>query len=370
MKARESANRVSCANNLRQLAIAAHAYENSFQRLPPNFHEDPSRSDGSHNLFYGPMVRLLPYLELDDTYKNFSFLYYDSEFPDPEGVGWPAVPNGMTNQFHCWQRNPFNQPGTPPVPPVTPPDLLWCPNPTGQTGIANQTWGASGSFGAFNCPSHPATGQNGPAILYFLDGIPGTDFPKGNPVATIIPQCSDISPLLTDPPCRVSLVNVAAASFVDGRSSYVPVLGSFVDPADGWPASRAAKYHSLFSWNENASLSRVPDGASNTLLFSEYAGFYTPPNASPGVTGWAMPSWAANAVTVLRGTCPDPNNPNCNFAGASQGGGDALGGWHTGTFQTVFADGSLHRLRLGIDQNVLLSLAGFNDGDVITTPDY
>jgi hypothetical protein len=369
MKAREAANRVSCANNLRQLAIAAHSYENSFQRLPPNFHEDPSRSDGTHNLFYGPMVRFLPYLELNDTYKNFSFLYYDSPFPDPSSIGWPAVPGGMTDQFHCWQRNPFNQPLTSP-PPVPPPDPLACPNPTGETGLATQIWGAEGTFRVFSCPSHPATGQIGPVIMFFLDGIPGTDFPTGNPVASTVPQCSDSNPLPTDPPCRASLVNVGQAAYVDGRSSYVPVLGSFVDTADGWPVSRAAKYHSLFNWNENASLSRVPDGTSNTLLFSEYAGLYIPPNASPGVSGCAMPSWAANAVTVMRGTCPDPNNPNCNFAAAGQGGGDALGGWHTGTFQTVFADGSLHRLRLGIDQGLLLSLAGFNDGDVVTAPDY
>src|SRR5437868_1094627 len=71
-KVREAANRVTCQNNLHQQALAFHAYQDAFDALPPNYHEDATRTDGSHNLFYGPYVRVLPYLELDNAYKNFS----------------------------------------------------------------------------------------------------------------------------------------------------------------------------------------------------------------------------------------------------------------------------------------------------------
>jgi len=35
MRVRESANRTNCANNLKQLALAAQMYNDAFQRLPP-----------------------------------------------------------------------------------------------------------------------------------------------------------------------------------------------------------------------------------------------------------------------------------------------------------------------------------------------
>src|SRR6516162_4789819 len=94
-KVRESANRSICLNNLHQLSLAMQQYDEVNGRLPPDYHEDPSRTDGSHNLFYGPFVPVLPYLDLSQSYQNFSFLYYDSAFPDPEGLGWPNVLGGM-----------------------------------------------------------------------------------------------------------------------------------------------------------------------------------------------------------------------------------------------------------------------------------
>lgn len=124
-RVREAANRIACANNLHQLTLAANVYQDQYQCLPPNYHEDPSRSDGSHNLFYGPLVRLLPFMELHSPYSNFSFLYYDSTFPDPGGYGWPVVPGGMNWLRHTWVANPFNRAtgpssSAPPRPPYLP----------------------------------------------------------------------------------------------------------------------------------------------------------------------------------------------------------------------------------------------------------
>src|SRR5262249_30435701 len=71
-KVREAANRIRCANNLRQLALAAHNYHGVHGQFPvgvrlPVFVGD--RPTGGTNLF----VELLPYFEQDNLYKNWDY---------------------------------------------------------------------------------------------------------------------------------------------------------------------------------------------------------------------------------------------------------------------------------------------------------
>jgi prepilin-type N-terminal cleavage/methylation domain-containing protein len=88
-KVREAAARTQCMNNLKQIALAAHMYESTNGTLPP----------GTDGQMVGTLVFLLPYLEQDAVYKNFSFRpgpfipywWRDSlNFPTaPEGTGVP-----------------------------------------------------------------------------------------------------------------------------------------------------------------------------------------------------------------------------------------------------------------------------------------
>jgi prepilin-type processing-associated H-X9-DG protein len=72
-KVRESANRMLCASNLRQLAIAVHAFENDHQRLPYNTqgYEDWAWSwkAQSHQRSWSWLARLLPYIEQENLYR-------------------------------------------------------------------------------------------------------------------------------------------------------------------------------------------------------------------------------------------------------------------------------------------------------------
>src|SRR5215467_5807022 len=61
-KVREAAARASCQNNLKQIALAAHSYDASNEFLP-----------GIDTQAVGPLVRLMPYIELDNQYRLFSF---------------------------------------------------------------------------------------------------------------------------------------------------------------------------------------------------------------------------------------------------------------------------------------------------------
>src|SRR5687768_8242581 len=71
--ARESARRSQCANNLKQIALAVHNYENSYKILPPAVVngaafptkglEDYLNAAGTAYTNHGTLSILLPYLE-------------------------------------------------------------------------------------------------------------------------------------------------------------------------------------------------------------------------------------------------------------------------------------------------------------------
>jgi prepilin-type N-terminal cleavage/methylation domain-containing protein/prepilin-type processing-associated H-X9-DG protein len=69
-KVREAANRMSCTNNLKQIALATHNFHDIYKKFPtggriPVFVGD--RPTGGTNLW----VELLPYFEQDNLYKNW-----------------------------------------------------------------------------------------------------------------------------------------------------------------------------------------------------------------------------------------------------------------------------------------------------------
>jgi prepilin-type N-terminal cleavage/methylation domain-containing protein/prepilin-type processing-associated H-X9-DG protein len=71
-KVREAANKMLCASNLRQIALAAHNYHNDFNKLPPgSFGQSPTPVpvSASEAQNAGALVVLLPYLEQDNLYK-------------------------------------------------------------------------------------------------------------------------------------------------------------------------------------------------------------------------------------------------------------------------------------------------------------
>src|SRR5262249_8451391 len=66
--ARESARRTQCGNNLRQIGLALHTYENASKSLPPG-----GRDTGARGYRQSWGVRLLPNLEQNNLYSQFDF---------------------------------------------------------------------------------------------------------------------------------------------------------------------------------------------------------------------------------------------------------------------------------------------------------
>src|SRR5689334_13863544 len=72
-KIREAANRMKCSNNLKQIALGAHNYESTFDRLPPGQLGEPAPSLAGPNGQYsyiGVLGLLLPYIEQDNIYRQ------------------------------------------------------------------------------------------------------------------------------------------------------------------------------------------------------------------------------------------------------------------------------------------------------------
>ncbi len=65
--AREAARRSQCSNNLRQIGLAMLNFENAQQVFPPSKSWDMVVGDPAG--FYGPLARIMPYLEENDIYK-------------------------------------------------------------------------------------------------------------------------------------------------------------------------------------------------------------------------------------------------------------------------------------------------------------
>src|SRR5262249_32183429 len=117
-KIREAAARMSCTNNLKQIALAAHNYESANGHFPA----------GADRAHVGPLVYMLPYMEQDNLYPTFAF------DPKPEPRSWWVTP----------ANNPL-EPDAPPFPTVVPPP------PSGRA-----LYGASGTVKSFLCPSAPS----------------------------------------------------------------------------------------------------------------------------------------------------------------------------------------------------------------------
>jgi prepilin-type N-terminal cleavage/methylation domain-containing protein/prepilin-type processing-associated H-X9-DG protein len=209
-RVRESANRMQCANNLKQLGLACHNYESSYGRLPPGYlgpipNERLYGSDVDQIQHVGLLVYLLPYVEHDNLYRQLRVEL------DPRRLGpaWYTIP---TN----WQL--------------------------AQTRVK-----------VFTCPSDDIydTSRRGTAL----------SFHSYNYFAPIIPDTDDntqLDAVILDPSNPTVL----------GRTSYLGCAGL----AGRGTSQYWAAYRGVFTNRSETVLSHITDGTSNTLLLGEIEG--------------------------------------------------------------------------------------------------
>jgi prepilin-type N-terminal cleavage/methylation domain-containing protein/prepilin-type processing-associated H-X9-DG protein len=294
-KVREAAARMSCSNNLHQIALAAHNYDSTFGRLPPGM--------DAQNV--GEMVYLLPFMEQQQRFNNFSF--------DPT--------------FSVWFHNPLNRPpsdGTDNVP--RPPALYGC----------------EGLIKNMICPSAPDPSQYVTALLCVDYQIPGQDYASAAPGPAHI---------FTSAPGRD----------VIGKSNYLG-NGGYYSP------SLYPQNAGIFYYKSKTAMGRIPDGTSNTFLFMEYLGGWINWGGSGGIpSGWSGGSWVCGFnYTGFNGPvnyqqAADQSNSSGWYSFGSAHTGNIL--------NCCFADGSVRQISMSIDFNNWVYLSGYADGVVITFPD-
>jgi prepilin-type N-terminal cleavage/methylation domain-containing protein len=121
-KVREAANRIKCANNLKQLGLAAHHYHDAHEHLPPAIGYDPPATGAFGTYFF----HLLPYVEQGDLYRDAlgSVL-----FPLPTGLTTVYYPGN--NKVYSRSVKNFLCPSDPSV------------GPGGVVSVAGESFGAS-----------------------------------------------------------------------------------------------------------------------------------------------------------------------------------------------------------------------------------
>jgi prepilin-type N-terminal cleavage/methylation domain-containing protein/prepilin-type processing-associated H-X9-DG protein len=209
-KVRETAARMTCANNMKQLALATLNFEVTFRKLPLGKHGTASTTQTlAIGTQAGVLVQILPYIEQENLFKGFK----------PELYTFNSNTGGVS-----WLN--FDAPNTYSL--------------------------ARTKIKMFLCPSDdPYTVESSTTsnVVCFID-------PRGGITGTVVSQFTASGGI-------PGLTNYVPNAGTLGR---FPVLfpSAILD--------YYAAHEGVFVPNEQFSISNITDGTSNTLLFGEYIG--------------------------------------------------------------------------------------------------
>jgi prepilin-type N-terminal cleavage/methylation domain-containing protein len=325
-KVREAAARMSCQNNLKQIALASMNFESGNGRLPPGGVNSPNAVNvnpaavlANGGPFTGPLAFLLPYMEQNNIYNLLPGGYWN-----------------LTGTSGAWAYN-------------TPP-FSTDQNSTGFLPVCNS------QIKAYNCPSDNAQG----AIL------PAPSLLAGGPV--------DMGELVYSGSIYIDFVLATPGFGAElGVTNYVANGGM---QATLTTNPNAAQYVGPYMTNSKTKIADILDGTSNTFSFGETLGGNAPPSARTFVYTWmgsAMMCGYLCTDPIYDGTIPAPTGaPNGAFMYGSN---------HTGIVQFAMCDGSVHSIPKGIPRYppasstaapgaqtlAFVQMCGLKDGQVIAT---
>jgi prepilin-type N-terminal cleavage/methylation domain-containing protein len=311
-KVREAAARIKCANNLKQLGLAAHNYDSAMGKLPPGM-VGPHLTDGfgwgwPH---HGTLTYLLPYIEQDAIYKQF-VQYQGGPYTAATYGGMVWVNDPLTAAESNGQQD------------------YQLPSPSG---FAQAAWWNS------------LTNEN-----LVRNRIPILECPSDDPYASItgcfITFYSDTGGTFTGG----YMPNPRAQQY--GRTNYMASAGCFNPQFNVAPYNR---YPGVFYTRSQLTWTKLPDGSSNTIFFGELLGDTNKAPRNFSIT------WAAGGGMVTAWNLPSV--PQWYTFGSK----------HTGVVQFGLGDGSVQRIRFQDTTTTFFTpgwynyqrSGGYQDGEVI-----
>jgi prepilin-type N-terminal cleavage/methylation domain-containing protein/prepilin-type processing-associated H-X9-DG protein len=330
-KVREAAARLSCQNNLKQIGLAIHNYENTFSYFPPDEYDLPAadpgviaavQGTGNATLGHSMFTFILPYIEQSSLYNKID----------------------LTKSLF----NPVN------LPPCTDPNY-------GGTNTA-----FSSPIKILLCPSSPA-----PAVLNYYNTLFG---PPGWGVNS---SCSS-----TPPDSEWARSDYGP---LPGAHSYV--VQTFCPPSMAAAAGESGTITFVQGTQGRRKIADVTDGLSNTALVGEDSGRpvgYNRQHANfsydygDGVGNLPVDG-VINPVGGGGGAWGDPFS-FFHVAGADASGNGLRNGpcmvnctsdnelfsFHPGGINVLFGDGSVHFLKDGDTPPVVIGLISRSVGEIVS----
>lgn len=307
-KVREAANKMLCASNLRQIAIAAHNYHGDYNRLPPGYLGPIPNEGTSASQSIGALTILLPYVEADNIAKQIVH--------PVTSVG--NMPMGLTDVTVPWYVNTTDfTVATARI------KLFICPSDTQfdaliGVGLASHSYNDNAGVG------------------YHIAATPANyaPFPPLVTSGTFVPQAVNLG--------RSNYFGCAGAS---GRGTNSSLTIAMLNPAflPAFPSASWSTFEGIMTNRSKITLGQltVQDGTSNTLMFGESTVANNPAvlplNAGYEKLRLYESCWmGAGSLNTIGGMTTTMETPFYSF-----------GSRHAAVVQFAFADGSTRGVRRG-----------------------
>jgi prepilin-type N-terminal cleavage/methylation domain-containing protein/prepilin-type processing-associated H-X9-DG protein len=326
-KIRAAAARIKCANNLKQIGLAAHNYESTYGYLPPN-HGTVAVNGVTGSNDASPQALILSFVEQSNKYAQFNFNY--KTWNDVAAVpGLPAMPK-------------VNLPArTQDVP------IYLCPSDPSQTRRGSNdkdlSEGAQGRLNYMACLGTTSQfGTTGPGAGIFTNStvVPGQEL-QGVPIGTIQDGTSNTA--MFAEVMRTTHPWPAVSGVRDNTVIILPTDGSMfpANDSDGRPIPACA---TGADWN--SSIKYVGLQFERDLWGTTFYTHTLPPNWNRKVSSG-----------IQQYNCGDLSISHFHVAASS---------YHGGGVNVGMADGSVRFVRDSVSFPAWQAMGTMNGGEVIT----